>query len=55
MTTIYWLCDKTQVVCGCFIGTLLEFEKAVIKKHGDNEHGARYMALIDSTYTLMEI
>jgi hypothetical protein len=29
-------------VCGCFKGTLDDFEKAVEEKHGDNQYGIEY-------------
>ena len=45
-TTIYWTQDKTYVVCGCFSGTLAEFEAVVNKTHGTNEHGIAYKAWI---------
>jgi hypothetical protein len=41
-TTYYWTKDHEQIVCGCFKGTLEDFEKAVEKKHGDNQHGIDY-------------
>lgn len=34
------------VKCGCFIGTIDEFEKAVHKTHAGNEHEKAYMAAI---------
>ena len=34
------------VTCGCFIGTLDEFEKKVAKTHGDNKFAKEYQALI---------
>ena len=51
---IYWLCDLTQVICGCFKGSLLQFEKAVIQTHRENEHGKRYIKLINKVYEMME-
>ena len=46
-TTVY----KTEgggigVSCGCFTGTLDEFEAKVRETHGSNKHGRDYMALI---------
>lgn len=35
-----------SVVRGCFFGTLDEFELAVAKKHGNNQFGVEYRALI---------
>lgn len=37
---------KVCVNCGCFSGTLDEFEKAAKATHGDTDHGKEYMALI---------
>lgn len=40
-------CSKAVYVKrGCFTGTLSEFEAAVKKKHGSNEHGKEYAAAI---------
>lgn len=36
----------TLVVCGCFHGTIEEFETAVRETHGDNQHEKAYMAAI---------
>lgn len=46
-TTIYR--DKNKkaiVVCGCFLGSLDEFERAVREKHAGTKYEAEYMALI---------
>ena len=45
-TTIYFDKTKTTVVCGCFIGTLEEFEKKIKEKHGNNEYAKKYFAWI---------
>ena len=37
---------STIVACGCFRGNIDEFDAAVKKTHGDNEHGKAYMAAI---------
>lgn len=37
-----------MVNCGCFWGTLAEFEAAVEKTHGDNEYGRYYRAVIEA-------
>lgn len=37
---------KLYVACGCFKGTIEEFEKAVERTHGKNEHGRVYKAAI---------
>ena len=46
-TTIYFSKDRTEVVCGCFRGTLEEFKQQVQEIHGDNQHGEDYMAWIN--------
>ena len=48
-TTTFFACKdkKIRVVCGCFFGTLDEFEKAVRKTHGENEHAKVYMLAIE--------
>jgi hypothetical protein len=35
-----------KVKCGCFWGTLTEFEAAVQQTHGDNTHGRYYRAMV---------
>lgn len=35
------------VMCGCFRGTIDEFEQAVEKTHGDNKHGQAYRKAIE--------
>ncbi len=35
-----------SVTCGCFSGTISNFEKAVNKTHGNNKHGIIYRAAI---------
>ena len=47
-TTFFARKDKQiGVTCGCFRGTIDEFEAAVKKTHGDNEHGKVYMLAIE--------
>lgn len=47
-TTIYRNKDGgVSVTCGCFIGTLKDFEKQVERTHGDNKFGREYKALIE--------
>ena len=46
-TTIYFNSGVTQVVCGCFRGTLAEFRDKVVGTHGDNEHAKNYLAWIE--------
>ena len=42
-TTYYWTDETEQIVCGCFKGTMENFEDAIKETHGDNEHGEAYM------------
>jgi len=37
-----------MVVCGCFKGTLDEFEAKVTKTHGDNQHAQDYRKWIEA-------
>lgn len=46
-TTYYWTKEHEQIVCGCFIGTLLEFESKVKETHGDNQHAKDYFNWIE--------
>ena len=47
-TTIYRNKDGGLTVsCGCFLGTLEEFEAKVKETHGDNLFGREYRALIE--------
>ena len=54
-TTTYWVGEMVQVVCGCFRGNITEFENAVTKKHGDNEHGRKYRRYINIVRKIMEM
>jgi hypothetical protein len=47
-TTFYWNNEKEQIVCGCFKGTLLEFEEKIKETHGDNEFAQGYLKWIDA-------
>lgn len=43
----YYFTDKhEQIVCGCFKGTLQEFEDRVNTVHGDSQHGKDYFKWI---------
>lgn len=48
-TTTAFMCSDgvVRLTCGCFYGTVEEFEKAVEKTHGDNKYGREYEALIE--------
>jgi hypothetical protein len=36
-----------RINCGCFSGTIEEFEASVNRKHGDNQFGMEYRAMIE--------
>lgn len=44
---------EIYVACGCFKGTVEEFEKAVEKTHGKNKHGIVYKAAIQMAKTAL--
>lgn len=46
-STFYWNSEHEQVICGCFRGTLEQFEERVNTVHGDNEHGIAYRNWIE--------
>ncbi len=47
ITTFYRRNDGAiMVVCGCFHGTLAEFEEKVSETHEDNEHAMAYRAAV---------
>ena len=35
-----------RVNCGCFTGSIEEFEKSIDETHGDNNHGMAYRAMV---------
>ena len=39
--TLFWV-EEDKVWCGCFTGTLAEFEAKIQDQHGDNAHGQNY-------------
>jgi len=47
-TTYYWNEEIGQIVCGCFRGTLEEFEKKVKKTHGNNDFAKGYFKFINA-------
>jgi len=53
-TMFYWLAEQTQVICGCFTGTLSKFEVAVKEMHGDNDYAKQYEKQIALVKMLME-
>ena len=46
-TTIYWNEQKEQVVCGCFEGTIQEFEERVKRVHINNSFAQEYLIFIE--------
>jgi hypothetical protein len=42
------------VICGCFVGTVEEFEYKASKIHGDNLHGVAYRKYIEIVRMIME-
>ena len=48
-TTTFFLGKKKEIIvnCGCFHGTIEQFQEAVEKKHGDNLHGKMYRLAIE--------
>jgi hypothetical protein len=46
-TTFYWNDEKEQIVRGCFVGNLEEFESKIKETHGDNEHAQDYFKWIE--------
>ena len=41
-TYFYFDKKRIQVMCGCFSGNLIEFEKAVNETHGNNKYAKQY-------------
>ena len=39
--------NKIKISCGCFKGSIEEFEKEVEKTHGDSKFGKEYKAIIN--------
>jgi hypothetical protein len=39
--------NKIRIKCGCFSGTIDEFEKEVIKTHKDGKYAKEYLAIIN--------
>ena len=54
-TTIYFNEEKTQVICGCFIGTLEEFKAKIHETHKDNEYAQGYFKWIERVEKYMEV
>ncbi len=47
VTTAFRTAEGVRIACGCFYGSIDEFEKKVRKTHGDNRHGKEYLAFIE--------
>jgi len=47
-TTYYWNEEKEQIVCGCFRGTLQEFEEKIKETHEDNDFAKDYFDWINA-------
>ena len=47
VTTIFRTDSGISVVCGCFLGSLEQFEATVAETHGDGQHGREYRAMIE--------
>lgn len=45
--TIFFNCQEIIVRCGCYCGTIDEFEKKVKETHGDNKYGMEYRDTIE--------
>jgi hypothetical protein len=54
-TTIYHTDKGVFVSCGCFRGTLDEFDKKVEETHGENKHAIDYKALIEFAKVKFEL
>ena len=52
-TRFYWLKDKIQVVCGCWSGTLEEFEQRVNDVYPKGKYGDQYRAEIEKVKCLI--
>ena len=53
-TTFYWIKDVVQVVCGCFRGSLQEFEDKVKATYGRKKFGLQYMREIKKVKYLVK-
>jgi len=53
-TTFIFSDNKIFVRCGCFWGTLAEFELSVEETHSDNQHGIAYKKEIEKVKILFE-
>jgi hypothetical protein len=51
---VYWTSEKNQVICGCFKGSIEEFEKAIVNTHGENDFAKAYLKWLGSVKNYME-
>jgi len=51
-TICFKLKKSITINCGCFWGSISEFEKKVKEAHGNNEHGKNYKAMIKFIKTI---
>ena len=51
--TTFDLINK-KVICGCFYGSIEEFEVQVIETHKNNEHAKQYLSIIEIMKGLIE-
>jgi hypothetical protein len=54
-TTVYWVKENIQVVCGCFRGNLIEFKNRVIERHGESEHAVSYLKFIKIVKSIIDM
>lgn len=55
-TTFFKCDDETiKVKCGCFFGTLTEFEQKVKETHGDSKYAKEYLACVEVVKIHFEI
>ena len=46
-TTAFRTVDGVRIRCGCFYGSIAEFEAKVKETHGDNQYAKEYLALAE--------
>jgi len=54
-TTYYWNNEHEQIVCGCFKGTMNEFESKIKETHGDNIYAEGYLNWIKAVKQYIEL
>ena len=43
-----------KVLCGCFYGSIEEFQEQIIQTHNDNEYAKQYLSIIEMMKGLIE-